>query len=112
MAITRRETRIVNGRRERVTVELTPEEESKFQSDRDAANAATPIPLEVFCQRIEAEGLWDSFSDVMNNTAARRRIWDQMCAIRRPIPADSATARNVLTAAGATAAQIARIMAV
>lgn len=70
-----------------------------------------PIPLEEFGRRVKTEGLWDALSDLMHATNARRRIWDEMRTIREPIPVDSAPVRNALSAAGATADQISRIMA-
>lgn len=69
-----------------------------------------PIPQITFVRRVITEGLWDAFSDVMAATAVRRRVWDQMKMTGDPIDSASVPVRNLLTAAGATQAQIDRIM--
>ena len=68
------------------------------------------IGFQLLIRRIMAEGLWDNFSDFMNATALRRRIWDEMKILREDVLPDNARARQLLAALGATQDQIERIM--
>lgn len=69
------------------------------------------ISIAVLCRRIIQAGLWDAFSDFMNATPNRRRIWDEMKTVRDPIDPGDTRARTLLAGIGATQAQIDAIMA-
>ena len=69
------------------------------------------IPFTLLIRRIMAENLWDAFSDFMNATATRRRIWDEMKILRESVPPDNVRARQLLAGISATQEQIDRIMA-
>ena len=68
------------------------------------------IPFTLLIRRIMAENLWDAFSDFMNATAARLRIWDEMKILRESVPPDNVRVRQLLAGIGATQEQIVRIM--
>jgi hypothetical protein len=69
-----------------------------------------PIDFPTLIRRIMAEDLWDAFSDFMNGTAARRRIWDEMKILRESVPPDNVRVRQLLAGIGVTQEQIDRIM--
>jgi hypothetical protein len=69
------------------------------------------IAFTLLIRRIMAENLWDAFSDFMNATAIRRRIWDEMKILRESVPPDNIRARQLLAGISATQEQIDRIMA-
>lgn len=69
------------------------------------------IPLVVVKDRLQDAGLLDNFMNLMFATPARRNIFLKWIMAQRPIPQQDPDFLAILTALGATAAQITAITA-